>query len=331
MGVKVSIIIPCYNESKYIAQSVRSVINQDYPVENIEVFYIDGGSTDGTIETIQKLTRRFPHIKLLHNKHKTVPYALNQGIRAAKGSYILRMDVHSDFPVDYVSKLIDWHGYLDADNLGGVCYTDVQLKSKSSEAIKLVMSDRFGVGNSTFRVGARTLLEVDTVPFGCYRREVFDKIGLFDERLTRNQDIEFNKRLKRLGGTIYLVPNVYCTYFARDTFKALFKNRFRTGYWIVKTSFLTKSFKNLSVRHFVPLLFVATLLGPILFGLVWPGFFIVALTTFLLYLLVMTKRSIKISNGNTPWIYVLFGFFVLHFSYGLGSLFGIQNIKFLIK
>jgi glycosyltransferase involved in cell wall biosynthesis len=327
----VTVLIPCLNEGKYISQSISSVVNQDFPIEELEVFYIDGGSVDETLDTIKAAEAKYSHIKLLHNPNQTVPYALNIGIRASKGEFILRMDVHSSFPPDYISKLIDWHDYLEAENLGGVCFTDVQQKTKSSAAIKLVMSDRFGVGNSTFRVGARVLSEVDTVPFGCYKREVFEKIGLFDERLTRNQDIEFNKRLKRMGGTIYLVPDVQCTYFARDTFKSLFKNRFKTGYWIVKTSFLTKNFRNLSVRHFVPLVFVLSLIIPTLLGFVAPFFFFLSFLAIFSYLYLMTRRSIKISRGVTIWPYTLFGFFVLHFSYGLGSLIGLQNLPFYFK
>lgn len=331
MGIKVSILIPCYNEVRYISQSIASVVSQDFPKEELEVFYIDGGSTDGTIELLKEAIASHKHIHLLHNLSKTVPYALNLGIQASKGAYIVRMDVHSNFPEDYISKLIDWHNYLDADNLGGVCYTDVQKKTNASAAIKLVMSDKFGVGNSTFRVGSRILSEVDTVPFGCYKREVFDKVGLFDERLTRNQDIEFNKRLKRAGGSIYLVPDVHCTYFARDTFKSLFKNRFRTGYWIIKTSFLTKNLKNLSVRHFVPLVFVLSLLFPILLSFLWIWFLAVSVVVILSYLILMIKRSVKISRNHTPWIFTFFGFFLLHFSYGLGSIFGLKNIFLYFK
>jgi glycosyltransferase involved in cell wall biosynthesis len=327
----VTVLIPCLNEGKYISQSISSVVNQDFPIEELEVFYIDGGSVDETLDTIKAAEAKYSHIKLLHNPNQTVPYALNIGIRASKGEFILRMDVHSSFPPDYISKLIDWHDYLEVENLGGVCFTDVQQKTKSSAAIKLVMSDRFGVGNSTFRVGARVLSEVDTVPFGCYKREVFEKIGLFDERLTRNQDIEFNKRLKRMGGTIYLVPDVQCTYFARDNFKDLFKNRFKTGYWIVKTSFLTKNLKNLSIRHFVPLAFVFSIILPMVLALVWPVFLIFSALALSSYLYLMIKRSFKIASGFTPWYYVFFGFFVLHFSYGLGSMIGLRNSIYLFK
>jgi glycosyltransferase involved in cell wall biosynthesis len=328
---KVSVVIPCLNEVNFIDESIASVLRQDFPIEQLEVFFVDGGSTDGTRQILEEVAEKHPHIFLLDNPNRTVPFALNAGIRNATGDFVLRLDVHSSFPESYISKLMDWHTYLDADNLGGICFTDVQRKNPISEAIKLVMSDQFGVGNSTFRVGSNKLLEVDTVPFGCYKRDVFERIGYFDERLTRNQDIEFNKRLKRNGGTILLVPDVTCTYFARDTFGLLFANRFKTGMWIVKTSCLTKSFKNLSVRHFIPFAFVAGLLGSLGLSLFWNGFLILFFLIFGSYVFLMAKRAIKITNENTKWYLVFIAFFVLHFSYGLGSLRGFQFLPLYFK
>lgn len=325
MTKKVSVIIPCYNEKSFIKQNVDALVSQTYAKENLEVFFVDGGSTDGTKEILAEITGKLPWIKVLDNPNKTVPYALNMGINASSGELIIRMDVHTHFPPEYIEKLADWMEYLDIDNVGGICYTDVLQKNKISEAIRIVMSDRFGVGNSTFRVGANKLSEVDTVPFGCYKREVFQKIGLFDVRLERNQDIEFNKRLKRAGGKIYLLPDVHCTYYARDTFRGLFTNRFMTGKWIIKTSIYTKSVRNLSLRHFIPLFFVLSLVLPLFMFFVSPFAYVPTVMILSLYLLVLGRRSLQVKKVRTDAFHVFMGFAVLHFSYGLGSLFGLFN------
>jgi glycosyltransferase involved in cell wall biosynthesis len=326
MNNRVSVIIPCFNERSYIQQNVEAVVGQTFNKENLEVFYIDGGSQDGTIEILETYAKTHKWLHILNNPQKTVPFALNTGIAAASGDLIIRMDVHTYFPPNYIEKLVDWMQYLDADNIGGVCYTDVLQKNKISEAIRIVMSDRYGVGNSMFRLGSNKLREVDTVPFGCYKKDVFDRIGNFDVRLERNQDIEFNKRLKRADGKIYLLPDVHCTYFSRDTLLGLFKNRFKTGKWIVTTSFLTKSLRNLSLRHFIPLIFVLSMLLPMVLSIVFPLGWIITIAVFLAYLFVLGNRAQRLKNPSTSTSHIFIAFSVLHFSYGLGSLVGLLNI-----
>ena len=323
---KVSVVIPCLNEERYVIQSLESVIHQDYPSSKLEVYYVDGGSTDSTLSLLADIAKKYDWISIIDNPNKTVPFALNLGIKKATGDLIMRMDVHSHFPPDYISKIVSWHEYLEVDNVGGICHTDVLHQNKISEAIKLVMADKYGVGNSTFRVGTKVLSEVDTVPFGCYKREVFDRIGYFDERLTRNQDIEFNERLKRNGGLIYLVPDVHCTYFARDTYSSLFSNRFKTGMWIVKTSALTRNLRNLSIRHFVPLIFVLAVLLPLLLSFIYLPFAAISALVLLLYILVLGKRAYTIKTAPTKTSFVFLGFLMLHFSYGLGSFYGLKYV-----
>ena len=195
--VEISIIIPILNEEKYIARCLDSIIESNFDKNKMEVLLVDGGSVDKTIEIIQTYQKRYHFFKLLHNPKKIVPIAMNLGIKEAKGEYIIRLDAHSNYPKDYFSKLIYWHKKLNADNVGGIWITDVVNKNIVSNAIKNVLSDKFGVGGSDFRNGVDKIKEVDTVPFGCYKKEIFDKIGYYDERLARNQDIELNKRLKK--------------------------------------------------------------------------------------------------------------------------------------
>ena len=240
--IQLSVIIPCRNESKYIAKCIESIVNQDFPKSDLEVFIVDGMSTDGTREIITDYCAKYDYIHLIDNPMHYVPYALNLGIEMAVGEMIMRLDVHTTYDTNYISVLVRKLKELDADNVGCVCRTDVLSKTPKSLAIKTVLSSRFGVGNSDFRTGVANVQMVDTVPFGCYKRSVFEKYGLFDERLVRNQDIEFNKRIVNGGGSIYLIPQALCTYYARDTFRAMARNSYSNGRWNILTVKITKRF-----------------------------------------------------------------------------------------
>ena len=317
-----TIICPIYNEEKYIARCIESIMAQDYPKDDLEVLFVDGMSTDRTREIIASYLPQCPYLRVLDNPHKIVPYAMNKGISEAKGDIIMRLDGHSLYPSNYFSELVKWHSKLpEAWNIGGVCETKVVNSNKTSEAIAKVMSDKFGVGNSTFRTGSdKEYLEVDTVPFGCYKSFVFDRIGLYNEKLVRVQDIELNKRLTHAGGKIYMVPSIHCTYIPRDNYRDFFENRFQTGYWVIKTCFITHTTKNLGLRHFIPAGFVLALLLPLLLGFIWWPLFLVSPFVALLYLGCMTMRSIQIKDEKTSVWHLLKAFCCIHFSYGMGSI-----------
>jgi glycosyltransferase involved in cell wall biosynthesis len=323
--MRVTVIIPCYNERKYIRQFLDSLIALEYDTSLLEIFLVDGGSSDGTLDTIDEYCADHAHIRLLQNPNRTVPYALNIGLARATGDLIARMDIHSHFPRDYIKKLVAWHARLEADNIGGVCKTGAIVDTGTAAAIAIAMSDKFGVGNSIFRVGTdKEYLEVDTVPFGCYRRAVFDRIGKFDERLTRNQDIEFNKRLIKSGGRIILVPEIVCTYYPRDNYRALAKNRFQTGNWIIRTSKLTGSMTNVSLRHFIPLCFLLSIFLPALLA-PFTTWYLMMLPAFALglYLAFMGGRAFALKKGKATAPRILAAFATIHFSYGFGSLKGL--------
>ena len=189
------------------------------------------------------------------------------------------------------------------------------------------MSNRFGVGNSSFRTGVTSACEVDTVPFGCWRREVFQKYGFYDKRLVRNQDIELNKRIKRGGGHIFIIPDISCTYLARETFKALAKNNYGNGKWNILTVYYTKYFSSLSVRHFIPLAFVLSLLLPIVLMPLNLWFGVLSLMSLGAYLVTLGGVSFTIwKTKRLNVFYLLMSFLTLHLSYGWGSLMGIFKV-----
>ena len=322
-----TVICPIYNEEKYIARCVESIMQQDYPKDDMEVLFVDGMSTDRTRDIIVGYLPQCPYICVLDNPDKIVPYAMNNGIVEAKGDIIMRLDGHALYPKNYFSELVKWHAKLpDAWNIGGVCDTKVINSNKTSESIAKVMSDKFGVGNSTFRTGSdKEYLEVDTVPFGCYKSFVFEKIGLYNEKLVRVQDIELNKRLKHAGGSIIMVPSIRCTYIPRDNYRDFYRNRYQTGYWVIKTCFITHTTKNLGLRHFIPACFVLALLLPLLLGFIWWPLFLISPFVALLYLGCMTMRSIQINDEKTSVWHLLKAFCCIHFSYGLGSIAALFN------
>lgn len=322
-----SVVCPIYNEERYMANCIESILAQDYPKEDLEVLFVDGMSVDKTREIVAKYAAQYPFIRLIDNPHKIVPYAMNIGIKAAKGDIIIRLDAHAAYEKNYMSVLVNALDKYHADNIGAVCKTDVLKKTPKSLAIREVLSNKFGVGNSIFRTGIKGVQEVETVPFGCWKKDVFDRYGMYDERLVRNQDIELNKRIIRGGGKIIIIPDTYSTYYARETYKALFKNNFENGRWNILTVYFTKELRSLSVRHFIPLVFVLALVLPLSIGIYWSSVVYISLFALLMYLLVFSTVciSLMLSKGLNC-IYLLGSFIILHISYGCGSLIGLLGL-----
>lgn len=329
--VKISVIIPCRNEKKYIIEFLESVLNNDYPKDFLEIFIIDGKSDDGTLEIVSDFIKAYPFITLLINEEKTVPYALNQAVSKCTGEYIIRLDVHSKITENYFSKLVSSAISMGADNIGTICITDVKNKNPQSLAIRKVLSDKFGVGDSHFRIGIKTTREVDTVPFGCYKKSVFEKFGLFNVHLTRNQDIELNKRIKKGGGKVILLPDPYSVYFARETYNRFAKNNFSTGYWNILTIYLTKNFNSISLRHLIPLIFILSLIVPTVLITVNPLFGLISLASLISYLVLICTVSLKIRDNTTKLYLLIITFIIIHFSYGFGSLVGLLRLNYLFK
>lgn len=326
----ISILCPVFNEERYIEQCIMSVLSFDYLQDEIEVLFIDGHSTDKTRSIILQYKEQYPFIQLIDNPYKIVPYAMNIGIKKAIGEIIIRLDAHTSYPSNYISELIGQLKLLGADNVGAVCKTDVKSKTKTSLAIREVLSHRFGVGNSLFRTGIDKIIEVDTVPFGCFRRDVFDRFGWYNICLVRNQDIELNKRIKRGGGKIYLIPGVYCTYFARENYREFIKSNYGNGLWNMMTVFYTKTTDSLSLRHFIPLFFVLSLILPILGMIILIPIGSISLFSCLFYLFLITIFSMQVVyKKKVSLLHLIGAFLTLHIPYGWGSLIGSLKILWL--
>jgi len=326
---KVTIIVPTRNEVHFIEKCLNSFMISDYPEHLMEIIIVDGMSEDGTRDIVKEISIRDNRVLLIDNEKKITPVAMNLGVKASTGEYIFFSGAHSEMPSDYISKCVRHAIESDADNVGGVVKTEPRENSPVGRAIAEVLSHPIGVGGAKFRTGVTKPTEVDTVPFGCYKREVFDRIGYFNEQLVRNQDIELNLRLKRAGGRIILYPDIEFNYYARSTYGDLWRNSFGNGYWVIAGS----RFSNVpfSLRHIVPFLFVSFLLVLGLISIWVPFVRIPYLVVITLYISLLLKASLGISLrlGKSALLLPAFiGFIVLHIAYGLGSLKGLLQRMF---
>lgn len=323
---KISIIVPCRNEGKYIDGCLASIIAGDFPQSQMEVLIVDGMSDDGTRNWIRKYSQNYHFIKLLNNPQKTTSAALNIGVQMAIGDYIIILSSHAEIEKKFIGANVDALEEYAADCVGGVITTLPAIHTLLAQSIALALSHPFGVGNSYFRIGSLRPKYVDTVPFACYRREVFKRIGLFDEALVRNQDIEFNLRLKKAGGKILLNPKIISYYHARPNLKELFKQNFDNGFWVIFSLRFAKL--PFSIRHIVPCVFVLALLSSFAASLIyWPFIYVLAFAI-VIYAITAILVSCKLSlqKGFKYFPFLILTFFALHFSYGLGSLWGMVKV-----
>lgn len=326
----VTIIIPCRNEEKFIGPCIDSIIMNDYSKDKIEVLVVDGESSDRTQVIVKEYCEKYSFISLLDNRKKIVSTALNIGIKRAKGEVIMRMDAHSSYERDYISQCVKFMGEYSADNVGGVIRTLPGSNTLLGESIAFALSHPFGVGNSYFRIGADKPKYVDTVPFGCYNKEVFERIGLFDEDLVRNQDDEFNLRLIKNGGKILLVPDIISTYYTRASLSKLWKMYFQYGYF--KPLVVRKVGAILTLRQTIPALFVGSLVLSGLLTFISPIFFYFFIAVSGSYIAVDLGVSffVALQRGFKYFLMLPLVFLTLHFSYGLGYMRGLFDF-FLLR
>lgn len=260
----VSIITPCYNEQKTIGLLLEGVYRQSYPRTALEVVIADGNSTDGTIEAIRAFQQRHPDlmIRVVSNPQRITPAALNCALAAARGDILIRLDAHSIPADDYVARCVAALEQGRGDNVGGVWDIRPGGEGWMARAIAVAASHPLAVGDAQYRRIPGSARAVDTVPFGAFRRALFDRTGLFNEQLPINEDYEFNARIRKHGGVVWLDPAIRSIYLARPTVRALARQYWRYGFW--KMRMLAAYPATVRWRQAVPPLFVAGLLGLII-------------------------------------------------------------------
>lgn len=316
--IEVSVIVPLLNEEKYIEKCILSLIDQTYPKEKMEWIFIDGKSKDKTVEIIEKYKSNTDYpISLLLNEKHTTPYALNMAIDVAKGEYIIRLDAHAKYENDYIEKCVFYLQNTDADNVGGFAKTDA--KGFVGKSISKMLSSKFGVGDSQFRTNGKSGY-VDTVPFGAFKREVFDRVGGFNTKLLRSEDNDLNARIRSSGGKIYLAEDISFTYYCRDTVSGILKMGLLNGNALFPT--LRENRGAMSLRHFIPFMFVLSLvIMPIIscfVSLFWHIFALeIGIYSLLNIFYSFINKDFKY-GFITIWLYPVF-----HIAYGIGSLIGL--------
>jgi cellulose synthase/poly-beta-1,6-N-acetylglucosamine synthase-like glycosyltransferase len=329
MSIDTSIIVPCYNERGTIHLLLDALYAQTYPRAAMEVIIADGRSTDGTQAAIQAWHRQHPDldVKVVENSARIIPAALNVAINASCGSYIVRLDAHSMPEQDYVEKSVAAVAEGRGQNVGGAW--DIQTSSDHwmARSIAAAAGHPIGVGDARYRYSDQAGA-VDTVPFGAFKRELLEQVGMFDESLLTNEDYEFNTRIRQAGGKIWFDPGIRSVYYARESLPALARQYWRYGYW--KVQMLRRYPRTIRWRQALPPLFVA---GLILLALLSP-FFRLALYllagTLGLYVIILAMVGVQLGlrhQSASLCLGVPLAIACMHFSWGAGFLWGLLNPK----
>lgn len=315
----ITVIMPVRNEAGSISAALVSVLDQEYPEDRLQVLVVDGQSTDNTRRAVTDLSGSDQRVRLLDNPEGIVPTALNLGLAEAVGDVVVRVDGHCALPPGYLRACVDLLAATGADCVGGVILTQGQ--TTVARAIAAAQSSPFGVGNAAFRTGRTTAGPVDTLAFGAYRREVFERIGGFNEELVRNQDDEFNLRLTRSGRTIWLDPSLRSTYVSRASLTGLRRQYFGYGLYKVRVAQLHRRLP--SWRSAAPGALVVALLGSL-------GLSVATrdrrplLAVVIPYVAANLTATVSVGRADPATLPILpAAFATLHLAYGTGLLAGL--------
>ena len=331
----VSIIIPCKNEQNFIKNCIKSVIAFEIPEGlNLEIFVVDGLSDDQTVSIVDKIIEQYPNtkIQLVVNQKIYASYAMNEALKLANGDYILRLDAHAVYPENYLKECYQTSIRTCADNVGGLVKTLPGSDKFEGKLVQALTTHKFGVGNSGFRVGMEEG-NADTVPYGFFNRQLFNKIGYFDQRLVRAQDFEFNSRIHYFKGKVWLNPKIQVTYFNQPDLASFYKKQFykeapyNAYMWKVALYYFT-------IRHGITSVFT---LG-IFWGSIFSFFSLYIKNAFLavlvLYLTLAIISSLSaLTSFKEIWFILILPicFFLFHFIHGLGLLIGLLKLAFKVS
>jgi GT2 family glycosyltransferase len=288
----------------------------------MEIVIADGMSTDGTRAAIASFQREFPDlpVRVVENRKRIIPSGVNRAIEAARGELLVRFDGHSKPYPDYVENCVAAHQAGRGDNVGGVWEIQPGADTWMAESIAVAAAHPLGVGDALYR-HAKQAAEVDTVPFGSFRRALIERIGLFDETLLTNEDYEFNARIRKQGGKIWLDPSIRSVYFARATLWELIRQYWRYGFW--KWYMLRRNPDTLRWRQALPPLFILSLIVLIALSMFFPAARPLLAAELLLYFFVMILAGSRAAVQRRK-AYLVAGLplsiFAMHASWGSGFL-----------
>ncbi len=290
----VSIIIPCYNEQDTIRKLLEAVYAQTFPLADLEMVIADGLSTDGTRAEVARFAEAHQdmRIAIVENPVQSIPSALNCALKVTQGDIIVRLDAHSVPYPDYIERCVTDLLTGLGENVGGVWEIHPGSHTWMAQSIAAAASHPLGVGDALYRRAGKAA-QVDTVPFGAFKRELLALVGFFDEFLHTNEDYEFNARIRKAGGTIWLDPAIRSIYFARSSLSALARQYSRYGFW--KWRMLRKYPDTLRWRQGLPPLFVLSLFCGVVLAAFLPVFRILLAAEVLVYLLILVAAGVEAS------------------------------------
>jgi glycosyltransferase involved in cell wall biosynthesis len=332
----VTAVVPCRNEASHIEACLRSILNQEELPGGFEVIVADGMSNDGTREILQRMEAANPRLHVMDNPSRITPCGMNVAIRAGRGEWLAVMGAHNQYAPDYLRRCLETARESRADNVGGAMVAEGQ--TYIQRAIAATHHSAFSTGGARWHNPAYEG-PADTVFGGFYRRDILDRIGLFDEELVRNQDDELNLRLTRAGGRIWQSPSIKSWYRPRRSLSALFRQYTQYGYWKVRV--IQKHKVPASWRHLVPGGFLLALCLLVLLSSLevafqhfcdapaavyrWPAMGLCLLVG--AYLVALLTASIQTAKKKgwllLPVLPVVLGCY--HFGYGYGFLHGIWD------
>jgi glycosyltransferase involved in cell wall biosynthesis len=325
MSPKVSVIVPCYNEQSTILSMLKAFRAQTFPRAEMEVVIADGLSTDSTLAVIASFQKEFPdlEVRVVKNANRSIPSGVNRAIEAARGEIIIRFDGHSKPYPDYVANCIAAHEAGCGENVGGVWEIHPGADTWIANSIAVAAAHPLGVGDALYR-HAKHAAEVDTVPFGSFRRTLIEQVGFFDESLLTNEDYEFNARVRKSGGKIWLDPSIRSIYFSRSTLLELIHQYWRYGFW--KWRMLRRYPDTLRWRQALPPIFVLSLSVLLALSIFFPFAGILFAVELLLYFSIMILAGVHAALGQRK-VYLILGLplaiFAMHISWGSGFLWSI--------
>lgn len=327
--VLISVIVPIRNEEKIILSVLESLKKQSLPKNtSLEILLVDGLSSDGTLNLITKFKKNNANlnIKILENVMQHTPHALNIGIKNSKGEFICRIDAHTIYPSDYIKNCFETIKLTNSDNVGGYIITKRFNNSLGANLVQAVSTHKFGVGNSGFRIG-REDGNCDTVPFGFFRKNIFDKVGVYNEKLIRAQDYELNKRIVKYGGKIWFSNKIFSSYFNQKSFIDFLKKQFlleapyNIYMWYVAPYTIVP-------RHGITLFFsLGIIIGLFIKDIRFLGeiYFSVLILYLILSIASSLQQTIKFKNPILfPFLPLCF--FLFHFIHGVGMIIGLSKV-----
>lgn len=318
----VSVVLPVRNEGRSFAATLDAILGQDYPAERMEVLVVDGMSTDATRAVARDLAAKDPRLQLLENPDLIVPYAMNRGIAAARGAFLVRIDGHTIVANDYVSRCVAAWEHSGAECVGG--RMDPVGETTVGRLVALATTSPFGVGNSHFHYGREPRF-TDSVYLGAWPLTVLKRLGGFDEEMVRNQDDELNYRLRKNGGKVFLDPSIVSTYKPRGDLRRLWRQYYQYGYWKIRV--LQKHPTMLSLRHFAPAACVLLGLAATVAAVLSPVMAVALAAVVATYLLAGWLAAARLPATLFERAVLPGVFFVLHAAYGSGFLVGL--VRFL--